>query len=289
MTKIGIRVALSATSLCCFLFTGQVAQAAPKTSVAVAPVEWSSAPSDAPSSAAAIHKELVAALKKSGRYRVVDEPTDKQSALERAQMGVQCVVTDAAQQTSEGKRFSLGRSDQQLMRNKQASTFRITMDVQIYDAQTDDILDTAEVRAEGKTTSTGVDVITQEGQLNRSAGAAQGQITKDLVAQAVKAIDLGVSELPWTSEVRAVSGGKAVIVGGTRDGVEKGMEFELYELGKPVIDEETGEVLDRGEETKVGKLRVTQAKEKVSYLAKVSGKSPRKGNIIKFVETIAEK
>ncbi len=76
---------------------------------------------------------------------------------------------------------------------------------------------------------------------------------------------------------------KAVVLGGKRDGLEKGMKFKLFELGEQIIDEDTGEVLDEGEETEIGEIELVQVKEKISFAVSTTGQSPQKGNVVKLV------
>ena len=54
-----------------------------------------------------------------------------------------------------------------------------------------------------------------------------------------------------------------VLGGGSREGVEIGMEFVIYELGDPVLDPETRELLGRLEIIK-GRVQVTHVQERLS-------------------------
>jgi hypothetical protein len=158
------------------------------------------------------------------------------------------------------------------------------MDVRIYDAQTSLILDTVTVTAEQvkKKKGGGVNLGIVSVGGDESEGDTTGAIIRSLIKDALRAIDKQADVLGWKSTVKAIVKGRAVILGGSRDGLEEGMEFELFELGEAVVDDD-GTVLDEGEETKVGLIKVAQVKDKVCYCEKVSGQDPAKNNVVKLV------
>ena len=286
--------ALWVAGLCTAFLFASTAQAEIKRTIAVAPVDWT-APQVTWTSEGAIEAQLISALNDSGRYRVLERMDlnamigEQQIAgggglksLKGAQMLIKPVVTDAAAESSSGRSIRFGG----VGGDKEASVFRVTMNMRIYDVQTGDILDTVTVtgKQESQSRNRGGSFGNWDVGKEQSSGTTTGTMTHALIKLAVSAIDKNAHALRWASNVKTIAGGKAVIMGGARDGVEKGMIFELYELGAQIIDDDTGEILDAGEETKVGKLKVTQVKDKVSYLAKVSGKSPKKGNVVKLIE-----
>lgn len=277
------------------------AQAEVKKSIAVAPIQWQSPGTVSWISGEAIQAQLITELTESGRYRVVEREniegiigeqdmaaggrSRKGSGpatgdIEGAQLMIKCVVTDAEEESSKGGNVRiLGIGG-----GKKKTIYRVTMDVRIYDAQTSLILDTATVTAEqekGKKDG-GVNLGIVSVGSEKSGGDTTGAILRSLIKDALEAIDKQADVLGWKSTVKAVVNGRAVILGGTRDGLEEGMEFELYELGEPIIDDD-GTVLDEGQETKVGLIKVAQVKEKVAYCDKVSGQDPAKGNVVKLV------
>jgi len=283
--------------LCC----GVAAQAEVKQSIAVAPIT-STAGATSWITGEAIQAQLISELTKTGRYRVVEREnirgiiaeqdmgtagrTRKGSApatgdIEGAQLMIKGVITDAEEESSKGGRgsirgFSLGGKK---------TIYRVTMDFRVYDTQTSLILDTATVSAEqvkkGKSGGLSIGGIGLGG--GKSKGDTTGAIVRDLINDALAAIDKQAKKLGWKSKVLLAKGEKIVILGGSRDGLEKGMRFKLIQLGEQIIDEDTGQVLDEGEETEVGEIKLTQVKEKVAYAASVTGEPAAKGNIVKLI------
>ncbi|MFQ5591707.1 MAG: CsgG/HfaB family protein [Phycisphaerae bacterium] len=276
-------------------------QAEVKKSIAVAPI-GSSAGTVSWISGEAIQAQLITELTNTGRYRVVEREniagilgeqdmgtagrTRKGSSpqsgdLEGAQLMIKGVITDAEEESGKGARGSFAG----ISLGGKKTVYRVTMDFRIYDTQTGLILDTATVTAEQVKKSKGGGL--RIGGLglggNKSGGDTTGAIVRDLIKQALAAIDQQAAKLPWKSSVLAVNDGKTVILGGSRDGLEDGMRFKVFSLGTPVVDEETGVVLDEGEETEVGEIKLVQVKEKVSYAATVTGEPPRKGYVVRLI------
>jgi curli biogenesis system outer membrane secretion channel CsgG len=283
--------------LCCCA----AAEAEVKKSIAVAPITWS-AGATSWISGEAIQAQLISELTKTGRYRVVEREnisgilgeqdmgaagrTRKGSGpavgdLEGAQLMIKGVITDAEEESGKGGRGSLGG----ISLGGKKTIYRVTMDFRIYDTQTSLILDTATVTAEQvkKKKSGGLRI----GKLglggDKSKGDTTGAIVRDLIKQALAAVDKQAEKLPWKSNVISVKNEKVVILGGSRDGLENGMRFKLFQLGEQIIDEDTGQVLDEGEETEVGEIKLVQVKEKVSYATSVTGQPAQKGNLVRLL------
>lgn len=277
------------------------AQAEVKKSIAVAPI-GSSAGTVAWISGEAIQAQLITELTKTGRYRVVEREniggilaeqdmgtagrTRKGSGpatgdLEGAQLMIKGVITDAEEESGKGARGSFAG----ISLGGRKTIYRVTMDFRIYDTQTSLILDTATVTAEQvkKKKSGGLRIGGLGLGGDKSAGDTTGAIIRDLIKQALVAVDKQAEKLGWKSKVLTVKNDKVVILGGSRDGLEDGMRFRLFQLGEQIIDEDTGQVLDEGEETEVGEIKLTQVKEKVSYATSVTGEPAQKGNVVKLI------
>lgn len=294
----GLAAGLAALGiLCCCT----AAQAEVKKSIAVAPI-GSSAGTVAWISGEAIQAQLITELTKTGRYRVVEREniggilgeqdmgtagrTRKGSGpatgdLEGAQLMIKGVITDAEEESGKGARGSFAG----ISLGGRKTIYRVTMDFRIYDTQTSLILDTATVTAEQvkKKKSAGLRIGGLGLGGDKSAGDTTGAIIRDLIKQALVAVDKQAEKLGWKSKVLTVKNDKVVILGGSRDGLEDGMRFRLFQLGEQIIDEDTGQVLDEGEETEVGEIKLTQVKEKVSYATSVTGEPAQKGNVVKLI------
>jgi len=163
--------------------------------------------------------------------------------------------------------------------------YRVTMDFRIYDTQTSLILDTATVTAEQikKEKGGGLRIGGFGAKSDKSEGDTTGAIVRELIQQALAAIDKQSEKLGWKSKVLTVQKDKIIILGGARDGLEKGMRFKLIQLGEQIVDKETGQVLDEGEETEIGEIKLTQVKDKVAYATSVSGEPAQKTNVVKLI------
>ncbi len=273
-----------------------------KKSIAVAPI-GSSVGTVAWISGEAIHAQLITELDKTGRYRIVERENlggilqeqdlaadgrmrkgsgAKTGDLEGAQLMIKGTITDAEEES--GKSGGGGFKGINLGGKK--TVYRVTMDFRIYDMTTGIILGTVATSAEqvkkGKSGGIGIGGLRLGG--SKSKGDTTGAIIRDLIQQALVGLDKHSKVMGWKSKVLTVKKGKAVILGGLRDGLEKGMKFKLFELGEPVVDEDTGEVLDEGEETEVGEIELVQVKEKISYATKSSGQEPEKGFVVRLIE-----
>ncbi len=293
----------SAVLACVAVLAGTgLASAEIKKSIAVAPIA-SSAGTVGWISGESIHAQLITELDKTGRYRVVERENlggilkeqdlaaggrmrkgsgAKTGDLEGAQLMIKGTITDAEEESGKGgsagfKGISLGGKK---------TVYRVTMDFRIYDMTTGIILGTVAASAEqvkkGKSGGIGIGGLRLGG--SKSEGDTTGAIIRDLIQQALAGLDKHSKVMGWKSNVLTVKKGKAVILGGLRDGLEKGMKFKLFKLGEPIIDDDTGEVLDEGEETEVGEIELVQVKEKVSFATKTSGQEPEKGFVVRLIE-----
>lgn len=89
-----------------------------------------------------------------------------------------------------------------------------------------------------------------------------GKATEDAIAQAVEFLTKQLESIPWQGTVIMVEDSKIIINRGSREGVEVGQVFNVGTV-KELTDKDTGEVLDTSM-TKVGTIKVTSVKEKVS-------------------------
>lgn len=277
------------------------AEAEVKKSIAVAPIT-STAGAVKWISGEAIQAQLITELTKTGRYRVVERENiggilaeqDLQSGgrsrkgsgpasgdLEGAQLMIKGVITDAEEESAKGGSGSFGG----FSLGGKKTVYRVSMDFRIYDTQTSLILDTVAVTAEQikKKKGGGLRIGGLGLRGDASEGDTTGAIVRDLIKQALAAIDKQAEKLGWKSKVLMVKGDKIIILGGSRDGLENGMRFKLFSLGEQLIDEDTGQVLDEGEETEVGEIKLTQVKDKVSYATMVTGEPAQKGYVVKLV------
>ncbi len=107
---------------------------------------------------------------------------------------------------------------------------------------------------------------------------------EELVAKMAERVDSLVGELQGgegvTAKIAGIVGGKIYLNKGANEGVKVGDLFEVYRPGQEIRDPDTGAVLDV-EETLIGKIIVTEVKEKVAIAASQSGTGFEKGDVVR--------
>ncbi len=284
-----------------FLCTGW-ASAQVKKSIAVAPIQWQAAATIGGLSGEALTAQLISELNNSGKYRVVERENlegilkeqdmatagrtrkgsgAKTGDIEGAQLLIKAVITDAEEKGSQGGGVGIGG----ISVGGGETEYLLTMDMRIYDATTSLIMKTVTVSAKQKkgavNAGVGIGGVSVGGQ--KSGGDTTGAVVRDLIVKALGQINEQSEAQGWKTKVQAVKEGKIIILGGTRDGLKDGMKFEVFKLGEPLVDEKTGEVLDEGEETKIGEIELTEVKDKVAYAKAVSGEGFEKDNVAKLI------
>ena len=96
-----------------------------------------------------------------------------------------------------------------------------------------------------------------------------GKAVEDAVAQAVEFLTKQLDKLPWEGTVVSAKNGKIIINRGSREGVSEGMSFVVGKL-EVTTDPDTGETLDSSV-SKVGKIKATTVKEKISICEATDG------------------
>jgi len=96
-----------------------------------------------------------------------------------------------------------------------------------------------------------------------------GKACEDAVAQGVEFLEKQLEKIPWEATVVSASGEKIALNRGSRDGVEVGQTFVVGSANQ-VVDPDSGEVLDNEMNT-VGKIEITEVKEKIAYGKPVDG------------------
>lgn len=108
-----------------------------------------------------------------------------------------------------------------------------------------------------------------------------GKATADAVAKSVEFLNAQLENIPWEGSI-IMAGAKTIMNRGSREGVAVGNVFRVGEV-EELVDPDTGEVLDVSM-TEVGKVKVTEVKEKIAYLEAVSGA----GKIAKGMSVLAK-
>ncbi len=109
-----------------------------------------------------------------------------------------------------------------------------------------------------------------------------GKAVQMAIDQAVNFISFRMSKMPWRGRIILVKeNGDLYINAGADAGIRQGDQFNVYKQGEALVDPDSG--LDLGsEETKIGRVEVSQVKDKYSIAIAVNGGGFDKGCVIKF-------
>jgi len=162
------------------------------------------------------------------------------------------------------------------------STAKVVMDVRIIDATTGEVLDS--VKASGDAKSTGaIGGLAVKGVVvagGKEDNTPIGQATRTALATAVQFICDRMESLPWRGRVVTVEGQDVIINAGAKANVRVGDRFDVYSLGKKLIDPDTGKVLGQ-RESRGGTIEVTEVQEKIAICRVVTPPMPVDGDVIK--------
>ena len=165
-------------------------------------------------------------------------------------------------------------------------TVTLTIDLRISDAETSAVLDTASAEGKQETREDGFKV--DLGGLGYGKeNTKQTPFSKVVEAALNDAVDKIVARLgkePWTALIAAqdTSTGRIIINAGKEAGVVEGMEFDVLKPGGEVRDPDTGDLLTRGDEVKIGRIRVARVERNVAFCDIVDGKTFEPRQIIRF-------
>lgn len=242
----------------------------------------------------AFHIMLTDALQTSGHFIVLGDKDMRQEAMKEqdlvasgrtaqgkkapqmgrltpAQLLVKGAITHVQDDTAGGggrvafKGISLGGS---------GGTAEINMTIYLMDSSTGQVKASQKVTGTAKKRGLGLGYFGSglgglTGDLAGFKNDNVGKATEDAMAQAVEFLTKQLEKIPWQGSVALVKEGKIMVNRGTREGVSVGQTF-VVGTSEDVVDEDTGEVLDVSM-TQIGRLEVTEVKEKVSYCKALEG------------------
>ncbi len=92
-----------------------------------------------------------------------------------------------------------------------------------------------------------------------------GRATSKVIDKAVKKITKTIATRPWTLKIALVRDEQTVIInGGSNRNVEEGEKYEVYELGEPIFDPDTGDIIGRQQGRTVATITVSSVRRRYS-------------------------
>ena len=162
----------------------------------------------------------------------------------------------------------------------------VTIDIRFVDPNTSQILFTA--KAEGSSTSQSGGAAFQIGSLGVHGGGGSNQpiekATRDAIEKAVKIVVDKMAPLPWEAKVASVEDDGTILLEprGRTMGLQIGDVLEVFKPGKTVTDPDTGEVLGRSEDAKIGEAQITWVGDRLAKASFSGTGKPDTGYIMKI-------
>ncbi len=157
---------------------------------------------------------------------------------------------------------------------------KITIIAKIIESSTGEIV--AKKRIEGVAGRAKINVGYSErgfgGDIGAFAKTPLGEAAQDCINQAAEYFGTQFEEIPADGSVVLVKDSRVIINRGEQYNFRAGTILEMREQGEDLIDPDTGEVLEKAIGKTIGKLKITQVSEKVSYCEVIEGEAnPKRG------------
>jgi len=100
-----------------------------------------------------------------------------------------------------------------------------------------------------------------------------GRATARVIDRAVRSVTRSIAARPWEPRIALVQPPATVVINGGADRrVRQGASFEVYQLGSPIIDPDTGDVIGHQPGKTVGRLLVKEVRPRYSVAGIMQGR-----------------
>jgi curli biogenesis system outer membrane secretion channel CsgG len=101
-----------------------------------------------------------------------------------------------------------------------------------------------------------------------------GEATAKVIDRSVDKITTTIASRPWVPRIAHVEGdGTVILNGGSQRGLKTAQELEVFTLGAPIADPDTGDVIAHQNGQLLGRLRITEVQDRYSMASIVTGKA----------------
>ena len=114
-----------------------------------------------------------------------------------------------------------------------------------------------------------------------------GRVTAKVIDKAVRGITRTIAARPWQPRIALVQDNGMVVINGGRDRrVRNNASYQVYELGSPIVDPDTGDVIGHQPGNSIGQIRVSRVERLYSIASIVNGSASsfRVGQRCRLVE-----
>lgn len=99
-----------------------------------------------------------------------------------------------------------------------------------------------------------------------------GKATQAVIDKAVRQISSTIANRPWEPKIASIETGSVIINGGQDRDIQVGAEFDVLQLGQPILDPDSGDVIGHRSATLLGRVRVTAVSRGFSVAQIVRGR-----------------
>ena len=160
----------------------------------------------------------------------------------------------------------------------------VTVTLYIIEVESGEII--ASKQVEGKAHATSLDVAGQYKNMSFGSGSFYrtplGKACKELMQQALLEINKTIADKKWYPRVIRNEGDTVIISGGENRAIKLGTEYSAFFQGSPLIDPETGDILGYSDSQLIGRVRISEVKDKFSYAKIISG-SFKQGQVLREI------
>lgn len=212
--------------------------------------------------------------------------TTRETAVQQGRLlGAQALIVGDVTGFSYAKQ-SLGGKLENVVKGLTVAAERVSaeviVDLRLIDATTGAILHSA--KGSGKAAQSGVaaDLVKDEKSWKTDAQLATplGQASRSAIQKAVVALLAGMPQVRWSGRVADVRGGVVYVNAAAGDGMEPGLELDVYELQEPLLDPATGTSLGAPERL-VGTIVIERVLEKFSTAKATKGSGVARGHVLR--------
>jgi len=99
-----------------------------------------------------------------------------------------------------------------------------------------------------------------------------GRATARVIDKAVGRVTRSIAARPWQPRIALIqAGGMVVINGGRNRRVQSGVSYEVYKLGSPIVDPDTGDVIGHQPGQAIGRIQVCEVRPECSVANILAG------------------
>jgi curli biogenesis system outer membrane secretion channel CsgG len=212
--------------------------------------------------------------------------TAESAARQGAMLGAQALITgDITGFTFE--KSSVGGALTNVIKGLSVASERVSaevvIDLRLIDATTGEVIYSS--KGKGKASQTGIaaDLIREEKSYSADATFTTplGQASRQAIHNALAGILTGMPKIRWSARVVDARGEVIYLNAATADGLQPGLELDVFQPGEALVDPETGKALG-APETRIGSIVVETVLEKFSTAKVTSGTGFARGQVVRL-------